>query len=409
MRQLRSTRCRTHAILIFSGLALATAGMPAAAQNAGECQTPAQTAVTGLSLEGNILQIDGQTLTVAVPQKIKLIGDNAQQKAGALSCGDTVLFPVDKDEAQAANVPKEKLATSVTKDNRTIPVSVQSRLLAGFIALVLVLFVAGLATGRSNNGKLAFGNPLSFCVGVDNRTSNSQTQMVFWSATVLVAYLTTVILRGWMTGWDLLGGISIPTNLLAFSGLSALSFGGARAITVSKVNAANTDGVTAVTNTSSTGEAAANDAQAKAAAAAAAVEAAQAASNNSGAAAAGAAIDAAEAAARIADIAQAAAPEQANAPGANDSTAIKHAPPGTAHITQLFQNDSGRADLGDTQMILITLIAIATYVATSFHQLGNLEIAQQVSLPDIDSYLLASFGIGQGAYLAKKAASPLGN
>ena len=69
----------------------------------------------------------------------------------------------------------------------------------------------------------------------------------------------------------------------------------------------------------------------------------------------------------------------------------------------------GRADLGDTQMILITLIAIATYVVTCFHQLGNLEIAPQVTLPDIDTYLLASFGIGQGAYLAKKAASNLGN
>jgi hypothetical protein len=132
-------------------------------------------------------------------------------------------------------------AKDVAKDNPRVTVSVQSRLLAGFIAFILVVGIAGLATGKSNNGKLAFGNPLSFCVGVDNRTSNSQTQMVFWSATVLVAYLTTVILRAWVTNWDLLGGISIPTNLLAFSGLSALSFGGARAITVSKLNAAGAD------------------------------------------------------------------------------------------------------------------------------------------------------------------------
>jgi hypothetical protein len=60
-------------------------------------------------------------------------------------------------------------------------------------------------------------------------------------------------------------------------------------------------------------------------------------------------------------------------------------------------------------MILTTLIAITTYVVTDFLQLGKLEIAQVVSLPDIDSYLLANFGIGQGAYLAKKAASNLGS
>jgi hypothetical protein len=280
-------------------------------------------------------------------------------------------------------------------------------LLAGLIAFAVVFLVAALATGRSNNGRLGFGNPLSFCVGVDNRTSNSQTQMVFWSGTVLVAYLTTIFLRGWMTNWSLIGGVGIPTNLLAFSGLSALSFGGARAITVSKVNAANAGGTASAADASDKAEAAASDAQTKAAAAASAVEAAQSASNNSGAAAAGAAIDAAEEAARKAQMAQAVTGTTGQ-PASGDA-GIKSAPAGTAHITQLFQNDLGYADLGDTQMILITLIAIATYVVTSFHQLGNLEIAPQVSLPDIDTYLLASFGVGQGAYLAKKAASNLGN
>ena len=167
---------------------------------------------------------------MAVPQVYKIVGDDADQKLGMLSVGDMVRVAADKD-----NVAQAK---DIAKDNPRVPVSVQSRLLAGFIAFVLVVGVASLATGGSNNGKIALGNPLSFCVGVDNRTSNSQTQMVFWSATVLVAYLTTIFLRGWVTGWDLLGGVSIPQNLLAFSGLSALSFGGARAITVSKVNAA---------------------------------------------------------------------------------------------------------------------------------------------------------------------------
>jgi hypothetical protein len=389
MKLLQLVGCRSLAILTFSCLLLATGGLRATAENtAGPPPGPT-------SVEGDILKIDGDTLTVAVPQNYKITGDNPDQKLGTLSIGDTVRLAADND-----NVAQAK---DVSKDNKSLRVSVLGRLLAGFIAFAFVFLIAALATGRSNNGKPAFGNPLSFCVGIDNRTSNSQTQMVFWSATVLVVYLTTVFLRGWMTDWSLLGGVGIPVNLLAFSGLSALSFGGARAITVSKTNAAAADNLIGVADVSAIGDTAGKDAQAKAAAAAAAVETAQAAPNNSGAVAAGAAIDAAEEAARVADVTQVVAVQTAAQP--TDADVKTSAPAGTAHITQLFQNDTGRADLGDTQMILITLIAIATYLVTSFHQLGNLEIAQQVSLPDIDSYLLASFGIGQGAYLAKKAAS----
>jgi hypothetical protein len=60
-------------------------------------------------------------------------------------------------------------------------------------------------------------------------------------------------------------------------------------------------------------------------------------------------------------------------------------------------------------MILITIVAIVMYVYKSFNYLGSIELAPHVSLQDIDTYLLASFGIGQGAYLAKKAGSNLGD
>jgi hypothetical protein len=35
-------------------------------------------------------------------------------------------------------------------------------------------------------------------------------------------------------------------------------------------------------------------------------------------------------------------------------------------------------------------------------------LAGKVALPDIDTAPLSGFGIGQGAYLVKKAATPLG-
>ena len=65
---------------------------------------------------------------------------------------------------------------------------------------------------------------------------------------------------------------------------------------------------------------------------------------------------------------------------------------GQPHLRDLFRDDLGDIDFGDFQKILITLIAIS----------GS------VSLPDIDTVLLSSFGLGQGAYLVKKMALPFG-
>jgi ABC-type Co2+ transport system permease subunit len=77
-------------------------------------------------------------------------------------------------------------------------------------------------------------------------------------------------------------------------------------------------------------------------------------------------------------------------------------------LTDLVQNDSGKADLGDFQMILITLAAVTIFVVSAFNFLGSLELATQVTLPDIDTTLLSAFGLGQGAYLIKKGAARLG-
>jgi hypothetical protein len=68
----------------------------------------------------------------------------------------------------------------------------------------------------------------------------------------------------------------------------------------------------------------------------------------------------------------------------------------------LVNDDAGNPDLGDTQMILITLIAVGTYLMTVFSWLGTLQLAAQVQMPDIGTTLVAVFGLGQGAYLVKK-------
>jgi hypothetical protein len=69
----------------------------------------------------------------------------------------------------------------------------------------------------------------------------------------------------------------------------------------------------------------------------------------------------------------------------------------------LTHNDTGQLDLGDFQMLIITLVATGMYIALIFHFMGSFETRSAVSLPDVDTTILAAFGLGQGAYLAKKA------
>lgn len=59
-------------------------------------------------------------------------------------------------------------------------------------------------------------------------------------------------------------------------------------------------------------------------------------------------------------------------------------------------------------MIVITLAVVGLFLMQSFVFLGRLKLSAQVALPDLDTALLSGFGLGQGAYLIKKAALPLG-
>ncbi len=80
--------------------------------------------------------------------------------------------------------------------------------------------------------------------------------------------------------------------------------------------------------------------------------------------------------------------------------------PGRASFpSDLVMDDDGRPDLGDFQMIVVTLLAVIVYLVAVYRFLGTLPLGARVSLPDVDTTILATFGLGQGAYLAKKAVS----
>lgn len=223
-------------------------------------------------------------------------------------------------------VVHEDGAAVTAVDSITRHVSGWARLVALGVALLCLLGAAAIATQ---------GRPQRFMIGVDNRYSNSQCQLVLWFGVVAIVYAATVALRIVVLGWDYVGGVDMPTNLIALTGLSAFSFGSAKVVTVAKVNAAATQYPNVRAKPS------------------------------------------------------AAAPRL---------------------MADLVQNDNGQADLGDFQMILVTLAAVVIFLVTAFHFLGALELATPTTiLPDVDTGLLAGFGIGQGAYLVKKAAGNLGD
>lgn len=188
---------------------------------------------------------------------------------------------------------------------------------------------------------VSWGHPLRLTIiGADNRYSNSKFQMAIWFWVVIATYLTAIYFRVNWGGWDFVR-VNIPQNLLLLSGISVLTFAGAKGITTEK---------------------------------------------------------------RKEDMAK-----QVVAQGAVPVDPKQSAPPGTqSFLKDLVRNDYGQFDFGDFQMVVVTLVAVGIYLTLAFHFIGALELRKAAILPDVDTTILGAFGLGQGAYLAKKAAGDVG-
>ena len=192
--------------------------------------------------------------------------------------------------------------------------------------------------------------PQQLIIGEDNRYSNSKFQMALWFFVLITSYIAALWIRVWAAGTDFIGGVNIPNNLLLLSGMSVLTFGGAKGITSTKSGAAPGQVKTEADKPSFLFDLTHDDGTRPVAA----------------------------------------------QPAVGNQPAIP-AQPGTA----LF-------DFGDFQMLIVTLIAVATYVVLIFNFFGTVTYGKVVSLPDVDTTLLAAFGLGQGAYLTKKAVGDVG-
>lgn len=237
-------------------------------------------------------------------------------------------------------------ATSVPSGNwtRRIP-------LIGGALLVPVL--AGLFIGAG---------PRGFLIGKDGRYSNSKTQAALWFTVLIGAYVSALLLRWMIGGAGFIGGVQIPTNLMMLSGLSVLTFAGAKWITTARVEEAARKGAKEaekeIKPLVKSGD-----------------------------------LDPPEGAAAV----------EALTEDAKD--AVKPPNPSTPSLTNLVTDDQGLPDFGDFQMLVVTGLAVFVYLIQLDHFLGAMPFTKSITLPDVDTTLLATFGLGQGAYLIKKAAA----
>jgi|GEM_PF-2588352 len=255
----------------------------------------------------------------------------------SLRRGDLVTYTTEPEPEPETGKGKEK-AKEKAKGIETLKellveapeIPIWQRLVTVIGAALLVWLFALAVLGKGGIAKLI--------LGADGLYSKSKFQLVVWFGALMVVYLSALWLRFCYSCNWLIGTVNIPSNLLLLSGLSALSFAGAKAITQTKqdkVDAAVAKGV----------------------------------------------------------------------PGAGDLKKQK-APNRVANLVyDLVHDDGDFVDLGDFQMVLITLVAAVTYLVQVFMYLRVLDLSATVTLPDVDGTLLAAFGLGQGAYLMKKAAS----
>ena len=166
------------------------------------------------------------------------------------------------------------------------------------------------------------GHPTELFLGEDNRYSSPKFQTVLWFSLVISAYVAIVSHRIAAAGWNYIGEVDIPQNLLILSGISVLAFTAAKAITTGK-------------------------------------------------------------------------PE-----GKPDMKAPAPQP----RAINLITDDADKTDLGDFQMVAITILAVIIYAISAVEFMEQIEFRRVVTMPDVDATLLSIFGLRQAAYLGKKAA-----
>lgn len=92
---------------------------------------------------------------------------------------------------------------------------------------------------------------------------------------------------------------------------------------------------------------------------------------------------------------------------AGNNTIVKNILPAPIQdVSAFFEDDNGDFDLGKFQMLVWIGIAVAVYLHRVIHEIYLGHAGQFSTIPDIDTALMTLMGLGQGAYLGKKAVGP---
>jgi len=305
----------------------ATVGSPDASKAPStDSQTPKNPTPTSRLTNARIDAIDSNFASITIT-------DCPPQKGGHSVCnGSVTTLSVGEDLRPELKALQKLDHVTIDTDGKTVSsVGVRQISVPPYLPSLVLGITAAFFFLMTT--LLTWGHPLRLIIGQDGRYSNSKFQMAIWFWIVLSTYLAFVYLRVSQAGWEFFDSVDIPKNLLLLSGLSALTFGGAKGITTAKTNAAI----------------AAGD------------------------------------------------PNPKSPSGVHEN-----------FWTDLVQNDAGVFDIGDFQMLMVTLLAVGMYVALTLNYLETIAATASASLRDVDTTILASFGLGQGAYLTKKAVGNAG-
>jgi hypothetical protein len=281
---------------------------PPAAQVASESKlnpvAPAEQKVVRLTAVAD----DRRTLTAADQSgqtyAVKVRVTDLVERLKGYHAGDVVKVWIASDEGDLLLRNIEHVSGLGSRTERVLALAIA---LAVLLALVSLFYR---------------GNAKGLLYGLDGRYSKSTFQMAVWFAALFATYCAAVYLRARYSHGLSWGGVNIPENLLLISGLSALSFAGAKGITSSAVG-----------------------------------------------------------------------------------RGLVKSPSAASFPADLLNGDDGRPDFGDFQMLVVTALATFVYLGSAVSFLGQMDLAATVTLPDVDTTILSAFGLGQGAYLAKKALS----
>ncbi len=204
----------THAVAQNTSVPLACKSESATFKNA---------TIEFINAERTSLSIEQCNLDQSKPALVNFSVDSPELKGilEGFSSGDLVNL------SYANNNILKSISVVVSKVN---VLTIWMTILGTFFVLILLTWaILGLVKWNALTIRELF-------VGKDKRLSNSKSQMAVWFFVLIASYVSLTWLRANRGGLGFVGGIGIPQNLLLLSGVSALTYAGAKVITQSQVN-----------------------------------------------------------------------------------------------------------------------------------------------------------------------------